>query len=501
MNWNRVRWRLPLLLAPALLALALGHARAQQAPATLSLEEAITLARRYNPDYRMRLNDQGVADWQVAEAYARLLPTGGIGSQYSYELEGTPRLSQLTLSRQPPSFYSGYGINFRLGLSPQTFFGIKQARANRTATDAQVAAFGYTLTSDVTRDYLAAMRSRDAVVAARQDLETARDSKKLADARFAGGAVTQLDPAQGDVVQGRAEVALVQAENLYEADKLRLLQRLGLTLDRDVELTSQLTVFTPSWTRQDLLQQAMSGHPQLQAARSAESASVAASRSAKLAYLPSFAITAGWGGGTNEIGDRQFVLDAARGQMDNRRGNCEFNNDLASVMPRGVEGYPRDCSGFVYTDAIGAQALRDNDMFPFNFTSSPPSFTLSVNLPIFDGLTRERQMQQARAAADDARLQRRQAELAQQTIVATAHGNVVAAHRLVEIEQRNVKAAELQLNLARESYRLGGGQFLQLAQAQQAKAQADRAYLTALYSFHENVAALEAAVGRPLRQN
>jgi outer membrane protein len=109
-------------------------------------------------------------------------------------------------------------------------------------------------------------------------------------------------------------------------------------------------------------------------------------------------------------------------------------------------------------------------------------------------------MQTARAAADDAKHTRRSAELTQQTLVATVYGNVMAARRSVEIEQRNVQAAEQQLTLTQERYRLGASTFVDLATSQQLKAQADRAYVTALYSFHENVAALEAAVGHPLRR-
>jgi outer membrane protein len=501
-KWNRIRWRLPLLLAPALLAAALGHAKAQQAPATLSLDEALSLARRYNPAYRSQLNDQSVADWQVAEAYANLLPSSTASSRFTYTLPGTPRIiegldaNQFGISRQPPTYNSSYNLGFGLGLSAATWFNVAQVKANRNSTDAAVSAAGFTLDADVTRDYLTAMRSRDGVVVAQQNLETARESKKVADARLAGGAVTQLDQAQADVAVGRAEVLLVQAENTYQADKLRLLQRLGLSLDRDVELTSQFDVFDPTWTREELLNSARDNHPQIVAARAAESASVAASRAAKMSYLPSLFLSAGWSGSAREVGDREAVINTARGQVESQHANCMSNNRLRALL-----GDPaQDCTRFTYTPDIEAQALAANDMFPFNFTGQPPSFSAQLTFPIFDGLSRERTMQQARAAADDARHNRRAAELNQQTLVATAHGNVLAARRSVDIERRNVQAAELALNLARERYRLGGGQFLDLANAQAAKAQADQAYLNALYAFHENVAALEAAVGRPLRQ-
>jgi outer membrane protein TolC len=488
--------RLPLLLAPALLALAVGNAQAQQAPATLSLEEAITLAKRYNPDYRAQANDPGVADWQVREAYANFVPTASVSGGASYTLPGTERLGSTSFAEQtPPQYSSSYRINLGMFLSGATFFDLARARANRNATDARVIAAGYSLASDVTRDYLAAMRARDATVVARQSLETARETKKLADARFAGGAATQLDVAQADVAVGRAEVALVQAENQAQGDQLRLMQRLGVSLDRDVELTSKFEVFDPTWTRESLLAMSTANHPILQAARASESASLASARAAKMAYLPTVSIGGGWNGFTREIGDRDMILSDLRSSIEGRRESCEINNKFAALINEPLS----DCTRHVYTQELEAAAIAQNNQFPFKFTTGPPSFGVSISLPIFDGFTREVQLQQSRAQADDAKHQRRAAELAQTTAVSTAHANVTAARRLVDIEQRNTQAAELALNIARERYRLGADQFDRVATAQQIKAQADQSYLAALYAFHENVAALESAVGQPLR--
>jgi outer membrane protein len=488
--------RLPLLVAPALLALALGKANAQQAPATLSLDEAIALARRYNPDFRAQANDPGIADWRVREAYANLLPGMSIGTSAFYILPGTERLGSTSFEeRTPPQYGSSYRVNLGMGIGGGTFFEMARARADRNATDARVTAAGYTLASDVTRDYLAAMRARDAIVVATRALESARETKKLADARYAGGATTQLDAAQADVAVGRAEVALIQAENQQQTDQLRLMQRIGVTMDREVELTSKLEVFDPTWTRADLMSLAMSNHPQLQAARAAESASQASARAAKMSYLPTLSLNAGWSGSTREIGDRNMIIDNLKNSVENRREGCEINNKFAALINEPLD----DCSVHVFTPQLQADALAANNTFPFNFTGAPPSFSLSISLPIFDGFSREVQLQSARADADDAQHRRRGAELAQQTAVGSAHGSVVSARRLVDIEQRNVQAADLALNIARERYRLGADTFERVASAQQAKAQADQSYLVALYSFHESVAGLEAAVGQPLR--
>jgi outer membrane protein len=503
---KRALRRLPFLIAPALLAFALGHAQAQKAPATLTLEEAIRLAARYNPDFRVQANDQNVADWNVAEAYANLLPDFSVRSSLSYDAPGIPNVgglqgAELGISRTPAVYRSSYGIGGGVFLSGATFFNIAQAKANRSATDASVVAAEFTLAADVTRDYLTAMRSRDAVTVAKQSLAAASESKKLADARVQAGAATPLDAAQADVAAGRAEVVLIQAENTYENDKLRLLQRLGVTLDNAVELTSTFDIFQPTWSLEELTKIAMSNHPQLRSVRATESARVAASRASKMSYLPSLSLQGGWGGSAREVGDRNAVIASAKSSIEGQRRSCEQNNRFATAVPGVLEGYPKDCSTFVYTQDIERAALEaNNNIFPFRYISQPPSFSATLSFPIFDGFSRERQMQTARAEADDAHQRRRAAELQQQTQVATTQRNVVAAHRSVEIEQRNVKAAETALQLAQERYRLGAGTFLDLMQAQTAKAQADRDYLNAVYGFHENVAALESAVGQKLRK-
>ena len=61
--------------ALVLLALAATALVGQQVPQQLTLEDAIRLARDYNPTYRSTANDQAAADWQARQAYSSFLPT------------------------------------------------------------------------------------------------------------------------------------------------------------------------------------------------------------------------------------------------------------------------------------------------------------------------------------------------------------------------------------------------------------------------------------------
>lgn len=80
-----------------------------------------------------------------------------------------------------------------------------------------------------------------------------------------------------------------------------------------------------------------------------------------------------------------------------------------------------------------------------------------------------------------------------------AYHDLLTAYRAAGLEERNAAAAAEQLRLATERYRLNAGSIIELNQAQSDRALADQSRLAAVYAFHDALAALEAAVGRPLR--
>jgi outer membrane protein len=256
-------------------------------------------------------------------------------------------------------------------------------------------------------------------------------------------------------------------------------------------------VFQPTWSIDELTGRALSQHPQLVAARATESASRANARSARLSYLPTLNLSYGWGGFTQKTLNEDFLIAGAQSSAANRIAGCERTNDLYSRLANPLP--PENCSLLAFTEADRATILSQNRLFPFDFTKSPPSFNVNISLPIFNGFSREAQLQQASAAADDAKHLRRQQELQIRTDVAASYLALQTAYRSVAIEDRHVAAAAEQLQLQQERYRLGAGSILDLTQAQAAKARADQAHLVGLYAFHENLVALEAAVGHRLR--
>lgn len=489
------------VLAAMLAAVAVTPAPAQAPPATLSLEEALALARRHNPGFQAQRNDEAVADWNVRSAYGALLPTAALSSALQYQGAGVLRFGSLStgdfgLGRLPPYYVSWYSAGLTLDLSGAKLLAPGQARVQREATRAQIQSAAANLQYLVTQNYLNVLRAQESERLAAQELERARQNLRLAEARLSVGAATPLEVKQAEVVVGRAEVALLQAKNAVRTAGLRLVQQLGIEFEDQIQLTTRFRVFEPAWTDAELYQRALEANPALAALRASRRAADYSVRMARSAYLPSLSLQAGLSGFAREAGDTDYLLGQAQASAIARIQQCQALNEILRRLADPLPG--DDCTRFQFTDADRRRIIAANDQFPFDFTRQPASLTLAVSLPVFTGFSRQREVEAARAAQDDARHRLRELELQLRADVAAGLAAVRTAYQAARLEERNQLVANEQLRLAQERYRLGAASFLELVEAETLKAGADRAYLDAVYSFHDALASLEAVVGTRL---
>jgi outer membrane protein len=477
----------------------------QNVPSALTLDQAIGLARQNNPVFLQTRNDETDANWAVKQAYGQLLPTGGINGDLSYQASGTPRFgfftgSDLGISRTPAYLSSDYSLGVQYSLSGTTLYAPSQAKSNRRATYARSEAADFQLTSDVTRMYLSVLRAQDAVALALREQARAVENLKLANARVTVGAAIPLDAKQAEVDKIRTDVALLSANSDLKTAKLRLMQQVGLEMSNDVQLTSTFAVKPIAYTEADLLKRAIDMHPTLRALRAAEDASKVGVTVARTAYMPSLNFSAGLSGYTRQASDAQYLVNQAQTSALGSIAQCQQLNAISAGLKTPLPGYPQNCNALALTPAQQQAVISGNNVFPFNFTGQPWVATLSLNLPVWTGFTRERNVESARVAADDARLRVRAEELQLRADISSAYDAVQTAQQSFALEESNRSLADDQLRLARERYRLGQAAFLELRDAETTKAVADRDYLAAEYSYHENLAALEAAVGQRLTQ-
>ncbi len=491
-----------LAAALVLLGLAATALAGQTVPKQLTLDEAIRLARDYNPTYRSTENDRPSADWQTREAYSAFLPTVNAGSSATWQQGGKQYVGSVSVGDETAGtdFYqSYYRLSANWQLNGNTIFGVPAARANRKAVDARITAAEFNLESQVALQYMAVLRGQDGVDVAQRQVDRAEQNKKIVETRVSSGAAAGTEGKQAEIDLGRAQVALIQARRQFRDATALLGEQMGVPLPEDTELASEFKVFEPTWTLEDLLGRALDGHPSLRAYRAQESAARAQARQAGSQYFPSFNLSTSLQGTTVQATNKGYVLGSTKSDAANRVLSCQRSNAIAGAIPSYPGATVQDCSRFAYTDAMGQASLAANSVFPFDYNKLPIAVTFSVSIPVFTGFSRQRQLSEANNAAEDAKYGRRAEELRLRTAVTQAYGNLTAAYEAVQIEERNRNLADEQLDMQQRRYALGAAGLLELLDAQTTATTADQAYLNALYDFHLNLIQLEAAVGQPLR--
>jgi outer membrane protein len=439
------------------LSLVTAIAYAQQPPAQqLSLAEALRIARENNPDWRAAQNKRWVASAEVLSSTALLFPTASVsGSSYSSQA-GTVFVSGLSFPN-----YSTYRLGWSLGinyqLSGQVIATRNMVRAQARATDADIASARTTLETSVRQQYLNALQAQAQVTLAQHVLDRANETLNLARARNAVGQGTLIDVRRAEVDKGTAEVGLLRANQAVENQLLGLYQWLGVPAPQPVAvaLTDSFPVTAPTLDQDSLVQLALRENPTLAALRARESAATWQVRSAYSQYLPSLFAQAGYG---------KYRLDAGRGVVD------------SSTTPPSIREVRQITKG-----------------------TSPWSLQIGISLPLYDGFQRNVATAQARSAQDDLRQNIRRGELYIRAGVTAAYLALVAAYQTIAIQETNKAASAEALSLATERYRVGNGTFLELLDARVTAEQAEASYVGAVYDYHKAYAALENAVGRPLR--
>jgi outer membrane protein len=487
----------------ALLLLA-GPAGAQQVvPQSLSLEEALEIARADNPGLRQTQNDADLANWNVRQAWGALLPqasaNAGVQWQGSGEqqLGGSLTLGDLGFGNQPSYYLSNYRLGVTYSLDWATLKGPSQARADRETTYAQIDLAGANLVAQVTNAYVETIRQQEVLRIAELQLENSDFNLRLAQAQLAVGAVTGIDVGQAEVQVGRSRVQVLQSRNALGTARMRLLQQLGQPMGQDFDLTSMFELSEPTWTEEELEAMALGRNPTLEARRRARRSADIGVSAARSPYFPTLTISTGLSGFTRQASSTDFQVAQAQLQIAGSIAQCVATNDLYARLANPLP--PIDCSRFTFTDAQ-RQAINDqNNQFPFSFEGSPPTVSFQLSLPLFTGFGRERNLEAARLQRDDLLEQVREQEIALQADIAIGLANVRTAYESALLEEQNRALAEQQLLLARERYQLGEITFVDLVAAQTVLAQAEFDRLGAVYAYHDLVTTLEALVDAPLR--
>ena len=152
-----------------------------------------------------------------------------------------------------------------------------------------------------------------------------------------------------------------------------------------------------------------------------------------------------------------------------------------------------------FTDAQADAIRSKNSQFPFKFQRSPLALSAQLSIPIFDNFNREERVQQAAVNREDAVFNVKAKDLALTADVTQAFLTLRTAAQTVALQEINASKAKEELAFAEERYKVGASTFLDVVTSRGSYEQALIDRVNAVYLYHKAFAALENAVGRPLR--
>ena len=485
------------LVAAATQASAQAIPRDSAPPTNLSIDQAIDIARRNNPQLLQTLNTRIGAHAAVRSAYGALLPSADASLNAQRQQGGQQIFGGTSLGASSDVNQSSYQIGLNYRINSATLITPSLQRANRDAVEADISGATENLRSNVSQQYLTALQAEATADLQDSLLVAAQQELILAQAREIVGSGTQLDIQRADVALGIQKVAALKARNQVAIEKLRLFQLMGITQPPNVQLVSQFPVTPLNLDLQQLIESAHNQNPGVLALRSREHVSDLNVRRERGEYSPTLSLSTGIGGYTYGFANSNFPVQQASAQLDAARADCIRTEEVRAAL--NLSNQLAACNAMAFTD-VQAQVIRSNNSkFPFNFTKSPRSFSATLSLPLFDGFAREQRLQEAMASRSDARYSVKARELALTADVTAAYLIVTTAEKTVEIQEQNAAKAKQELKLVQDRYRIGATTFVDLAEARATYERAESDRINAVYDYHKAFAALESAVGHPLR--
>jgi outer membrane protein len=496
-----------------LAALAVPVSTLAQAPATtvtLSLTEALQQARNHNPVYLQTLNNAGTARWSVRNAYGQLLPQASVSGGMDYTGAGQANFGQGFTRQTSAIVGSNWSAGLQWSIDGGRLLAPSQSKANQRATDSDIADQENTLRLNITQQYLTVLQAAAQVDVAKQQVDRNQNFLDLASAKYRVGQGTLIEVRQAEVLKGQSDVTLLRNIQAESEAKLELFRQIGVDPPVDIDqisLSDSFPVSEPSFQLDSLQQLAAQRNPSLRAIEARRRAAGVGVTSAKTAYLPSLSVQAGWSGFTQQQTDQALLLSQSRLGALGSAQSCFVEDSIRvgsglSPYNTGNDCYTNaglDPTTLQLTPRTRSLILDANNTFPFSFTKQPFFARLTISLPIFTGFGRSLRLQQAREQEQDAEENVRAAELLIRSTVHSRYLALQTAYKAIAVQAASRDAARDQLRLAQDRYRLGSGTALEVSDAQNAVQQAEGDYVNAIYDYHKTLAALEAAVGRPLR--
>jgi len=414
------------------LTLAAGTAVAQQAPRTITFDDAVSIALRENIGVRQAQNAVTLESASVRQSKLNMLPDLKLSVSGA---NSVGRNFDATAGRLVDQ--NSHSVNTGISSSVTLFDGfrnvstVKSAELGEQASTQSLERAKQTAVFTVASNFLSLVTQQEQLKVQEQALAALvaqeEQIKKFVDAGIRP--ISDLYQQQASVASART--SLVEAQRALELAKVDLIQTLQLdpagTYDFAAPTVNDAAAVGKSFQLDSLLARAYERRTDLDAAETRVDAAKQDVRAASAGKLPTVSVSAGYSTGYNSAADAAF-----RDQLDQRRGG---------------------------------------------------SLSLGVSIPLFDRGAASVSEQRAQIQADNARLSLEQQKQEVALQVRRAYLDHQAAQQRLAAAEAQRKAAEQALTAVRERYRVGAATLVELTQAQASATQANGALVSARYNL------------------
>jgi outer membrane protein len=428
-------------LASALAIFCAGRALAQppaQAPPTLTLQQAETMALKNHPQIQAAQNEAAYGNQQIVEARSAYFPTVNADITSSGANSGA-RIGAgfITDSRLFDRF--GAGLNFTQLITDlgRTKNLVASSRLEAQAGAQNVEATRYDVLLQVNRAYFDVLHAQALIRTAQETIGTRQTVLNQVTQLAQNQLRSQLDVSFANVNVSEAKLLLIQSQNSLDEAYAELARALGAAQVVNYRMQEEPLPPSPPGNPDDLVAQAIANRP--------EFASLRLSRDAAYKF--------------------------AEAEKDLQR---------PTINAVAVAGY------IPYIDQLTSQAI------PSEYAAG----ALNVSIPIFNGhlFTARREAALDRAMEADQRLRDEQLRLARDVRLAWA--NASTAYRRIDVTAQLVQQANMAVNLAQGRYNLGLASIVELSQSQLNQTQAEIENLSARYDYQSQYQALQYTIGQ-----
>ncbi len=450
------------LLTGAALVLSAGEAIAQAAPAAqagaqattpvvMTLDQAVAAAQEKSPlvvQGEGQVRNAAAGERAAQGAYlpslsvstgATMAGNGVLGGATGVGGVGVPADATKVSSGVRNSYTAGLAASMDVFDGGKRSSDLARSRAVSAQADASLLEQKYAAALAAKSSFFDVLRSEELVKVAQTQQQQAESALGDAQKRFKAGAATRSDVLRAQLAVTQAQQALSQAQSQVTTNQYTLGRAVGEDRPVQPQLTTGATLdpkpLALSAAQLDALVATQA--PAVVAAEAGLRASTAAIGAAKSQYLPQLKVSAGY----------------------------DWANNSNSVITGGQDGW---------------------------------NVRASVDLPIFDGFQREQAVTQAKTAEDVASANLDDARRAQREELQKDLASLTNTENQIRLGQQAVQAAQEDLRVPQERYRLGAGTMLEVITSQTALAQAEQSLVNARYDYQVARAQVESLAGRSL---